>query len=91
MAGEDTHDRRSALPARLELSLRNNVITSSFYCGQGELCEDVARPPQEAVDGYAEAIEHASAGIDSAAATAAAWVRPSWPACRRGRRRCSNV
>ncbi len=65
MAGEDTHDRRSALPARLELSLRNNVIASSFYCGLGDLHDDVARPPREAVDGYAKAIEHASAGIDS--------------------------
>lgn len=65
MAGEDTHDRRSALPARLELSLRDNVIASSFYCGEGELHDDVARPPREAVDGYAAAIEDASAGIDS--------------------------
>lgn len=65
MAGGDTHDRRSALPARLELSLRNNVIASSFYCGQDELHDDAAPPPREAFDGYLEAIEHANAGIDS--------------------------
>jgi hypothetical protein len=65
VVGGDTNDRRSALPARLELSLRNNSIASSFYCRQDELHANADPPPGEAVDGYQQAVELASAGVDS--------------------------
>jgi hypothetical protein len=65
VVGADTDDRRSAVPARLELSLRKNSIASSFYCRYGELHANADHPPWEAVNGYQQAIELANAGDES--------------------------
>ena len=61
----DMNDRRSSLPARLELSLQKNSIVSGFYCHQDELHANVGLPAWEALLGYQEAIARATAGDDS--------------------------
>jgi CHAT domain len=59
------HDRRSTLPALLDLSLVRNSIVSSFYCSLGERHANAELPNAEVVSGYQQAITLASLGDDS--------------------------